>query len=273
MKRATFPSHLILNVTLCYLLCYSKKKLCAIYGKWTECLYTIDAATFDAHKKTDKKSPEDRKTNKRVSFNVVGPRAVTGAVTSACVWCRTAWTRSRRRCLHLMPKQSRSSQAASSSGRSRLARETPPRSGLVNEAGIMGRILLASLKNSVLSSLQQFYAFSTFAMQLNALEKSMEGVIAPTDSRLRPDIRALENGDIGTLCGSDTAGSGSCSHWVPERTTACVDLASAEKKRLEEKQRMARKNRSKSTDEWKTRQVDPTRPVPSCFAGALLTAF
>lgn len=131
----------------------------------------------------------------------------------------------------------------------------------VNEAGIMGRILLASLKNSVLSSLQQFYAFSTFAMQLNALEKSMEGVIAPTDSRLRPDIRALENGDIGTLCGSDTAGSGSCSHWVPERTTACVDLASAEKKRLEEKQRMARKNRSKSTDEWKTRQVDPTRPV------------
>lgn len=35
-------------------------------------------------------------------------------------------------------------------------------------------------------------------MQLNALNKSMEGVIPPTDSRLRPDIRALENGDIGT---------------------------------------------------------------------------
>ena len=26
----------------------------------------------------------------------------------------------------------------------------------------------------------------------------MEGVISPTDSRLRPDIRAMENGDIGT---------------------------------------------------------------------------
>lgn len=40
-------------------------------------------------------------------------------------------------------------------------------------------------------------------MQLNALEKSMEGVIPPTDSRLRPDIRALENGDIGTWYRSD----------------------------------------------------------------------
>ncbi|KAG7214820.1 hypothetical protein INR49_010712 [Caranx melampygus] len=64
-------------------------------------------------------------------------------------------------------------------------------------------------------------------MQLNELEKSMEGVMPPTDSRLRPDIRAMENGDI--------------------------DLASAEKKRLEEKQRIARKNRTKSTEDWKTR--------------------
>lgn len=47
------------------------------------------------------------------------------------------------------------------------------------------------------SSLLQFYAFSTFAMQLNELEKHMEGVLPPTDSRLRPDIRAMENGDIG----------------------------------------------------------------------------
>ncbi|KAM7400589.1 hypothetical protein PAMA_005001 [Pampus argenteus] len=120
-----------------YILDKSKKKLCAIYGKWTECLYTVDPATFDAHKKTDRKNSEGKKGNK------------------------------------------------------------------------------------------QFYAFSTFAMQLNELEKSMEGVIPPTDSRLRPDICAMENGDI--------------------------DLASAEKKRLEEKQRIARKNRTKSTEEWKNR--------------------
>lgn len=122
----------------------------------------------------------------------------------ACLWCRTVWMRSQRRCLHRMLKPSRSSQAASSSGRSHLARKTPPRSDwLENEARIMGGTLLPSLTSSILFCLQQFYAFSTFAMQLNALEKSMEGVIAPTDSRLRPDIRALENGDIGTLYHSD----------------------------------------------------------------------
>lgn len=48
-------------------------------------------------------------------------------------------------------------------------------------------------------SLWQFYAFSTFAMHLNELETSMEGVVPTTDSRLRPDIRAMENGDIGTV--------------------------------------------------------------------------
>lgn len=44
----------------------SKKKLCAIYGKWTECLYTVDPATFDAHKKTEKKNPDEKKGNKQV---------------------------------------------------------------------------------------------------------------------------------------------------------------------------------------------------------------
>lgn len=52
-------------------------------------------------------------------------------------------------------------------------------------------------------SLLQFYAFSTFAMQLNDLDKSMEGVLPPTDSRLRPDIRAVENGDIGSVLALD----------------------------------------------------------------------
>lgn len=63
--------------------------------------------------------------------------------------------------------------------------------------------LLPSVKNSISFCLEQFYAFSTFAMQLNELEKSIGGVIPPTDSRLRPDIRALENGDIGNVSDSD----------------------------------------------------------------------
>ncbi|XP_035527412.1 oxysterol-binding protein-related protein 1-like isoform X2 [Morone saxatilis] len=159
-----------------YILDKSKKKLCAIYGKWTECLYTVDSTTFDAHKKTDRKNSEEKKGNKQSSVDeepeeMPPPDAETVQVIpgSELIW-------------KITPRPDNSA---------------------------------------------KFYAFSTFAMHLNELEKSMEGVIPPTDSRLRPDIRAMENGDI--------------------------DLASAEKKRLEEKQRMARKNRNKSTDEWKTR--------------------
>lgn len=45
---------------------YSKKKICAIYGKWTECLYTVDPAAFDLHKKADKKTAEEKKCSKQV---------------------------------------------------------------------------------------------------------------------------------------------------------------------------------------------------------------
>uniref|UniRef100_A0AAY4CPZ7 Oxysterol-binding protein n=1 Tax=Denticeps clupeoides TaxID=299321 RepID=A0AAY4CPZ7_9TELE len=159
-----------------YILDKSKKKVCAIYGKWTECLYTVDSATFDSHKKADKKSVEEKKSNKQVSVDeepeeMPLPEAETVQVIpgSELVW-------------KISPRPANSA---------------------------------------------QFYAFTTFAMQLNEMDESMEQVLPRTDCRLRPDIRAMENGDI--------------------------DKASAEKKRLEEKQRGARKNRSKSSDEWKTR--------------------
>uniref|UniRef100_A0A7N9B1F5 Oxysterol-binding protein n=1 Tax=Mastacembelus armatus TaxID=205130 RepID=A0A7N9B1F5_9TELE len=159
-----------------YILDKSKKKLCAIYGKWTECLYTVDPATFDTHKKSDKKSSDDKKGSKQVS------------------------------------------------GFTEPEEMPPPDAETVQV--IPGSELIWKITPRPDNS-AKFYAFSTFAMQLNELTKSMEGVIPPTDSRLRPDICAMENGDI--------------------------DLASAEKKRLEEKQRMARKNRNKATEEWKTR--------------------
>uniref|UniRef100_A0A6A7FV43 Oxysterol-binding protein n=3 Tax=Hirondellea gigas TaxID=1518452 RepID=A0A6A7FV43_9CRUS len=74
----------------------------------------------------------------------------------------------------------------------------------------------------------QYYHFTSFALGLN--EKNPEALedLAPTDSRLRPDIRLLEEGDI--------------------------EGASNEKTRLEEKQRDTRKTRKKKyKDEWKSR--------------------
>lgn len=53
-------------INICSFCVYSKKKLCAIYGKWTECLYTVDPAAFEAHKKTDKKNSDEKKGTKQV---------------------------------------------------------------------------------------------------------------------------------------------------------------------------------------------------------------
>ena len=54
--------------------------------------------------------------------------------------------------------------------------------------------------------------------------------LPPTDSRFRPDIRKMEEGDI--------------------------DLAGQEKNRLEEKQRMTRQLMEKRREEWQPRSVD-----------------
>ncbi|KAK7889578.1 hypothetical protein WMY93_025138 [Mugilogobius chulae] len=156
-----------------YILDKSKKKLCSLYGKWTECMYVIEPAAFEAHKKNDKKTPEEKKAKSggEEQEEVPSPAADT---------------------VQMIPG-------------SQLLWRIAPRPA-----------------NSA-----QMYSFTSFAMQLNELHKDMEGVIPQTDCRLRPDIRAMENGDI--------------------------DLASEEKKRLEEKQRAGRKNRAKSDEEWKTR--------------------
>lgn len=43
----------------------SKKKVCVLYGKWTECMYAVDPATFEAHKKNDK-ATDGKKSSKEV---------------------------------------------------------------------------------------------------------------------------------------------------------------------------------------------------------------
>lgn len=96
----------------------------------------------------------------------------------------------------------------------------------------------------------QMYSFTCFSMRLNELCQDMVGAIPQTDCRLRPDIRAMENGDIGKSWRSWTHGM---ENWVSTTFALLVDLASQEKKRLEEKQRTARKSLSKAGEEWKTR--------------------
>ncbi|KAL1022912.1 hypothetical protein UPYG_G00034110 [Umbra pygmaea] len=157
-----------------YILDKSKKKVCSLYGKWTECMYTIDSAALEKHKKSGKVT-EEKKNSKQGSGEETGdiPQPETDTVE------------------------------------------------VISGSQLLWRIAQRPANST------EMYSFTSFAMQLNELDKDMEGIIPKTDCRLRPDIRAMENGDI--------------------------DLASEEKKRLEEKQRASRKSRSKSDDEWKSK--------------------
>lgn len=64
---------------------------------------------------------------------------------------------------------------------------------------------------------ESMYNFTFFTLQLNYLPPGLKEKLPPTDSRLRPDQRALEEGDL--------------------------VKAAAEKSRLEESQRKLRKER------------------------------
>ena len=65
---------------------------------------------------------------------------------------------------------------------------------------------------------------------MNEMSAELRQKLPPTDSRLRPDQRALENGDL--------------------------KFASSEKQRIEEKQRSMRKAREKAREKWKPRYFE-----------------
>lgn len=155
----------------------SKKKLAVIYGKWTECMWSVDPQAYEAHKKSEKKGDNKKQKNEELE----------GAENDD-------------------------------------ADDMPEVQETVSV--VPGSTLLWRIDSRPAHS-AMMYNFTNFAMCLNELEPSMEAVLPPTDCRFRPDIRAMENGNM--------------------------DEASKEKERLEEKQRAARKERAKTDEEWSTR--------------------
>ncbi|XP_067096283.1 oxysterol-binding protein-related protein 2-like [Osmerus mordax] len=155
----------------------SKKKKCVIYGKWTECMWSVDPQTYDLNKKAEKKAD---------------------------------------------PKKAKQEEPEGAENDD--ADDMPEAQETV--AVIPGSTLLWRISSRPAHS-TEMYNFTNFAMALNELEPGMEGTLAPTDCRLRPDIRAMEHGNM--------------------------DEASREKERLEEKQRAARKERARTEEEWSTR--------------------
>ncbi|KAI0095308.1 Oxysterol-binding protein-domain-containing protein [Irpex rosettiformis] len=73
-------------------------------------------------------------------------------------------------------------------------------------------------------NVSDYYGFTAFGITLNEITSDLVGRLPPTDSRLRPDVRALEEGD--------------------------VDLAEDEKHRVEELQRERRRQGQERKPRW-----------------------
>uniref|UniRef100_A0A3P8V687 Oxysterol-binding protein n=1 Tax=Cynoglossus semilaevis TaxID=244447 RepID=A0A3P8V687_CYNSE len=155
----------------------SKKKRCIIYGKWTECMWSVDPHTYETHKKSEKKGDSKKHKNEE-------------------------------------------QQGAENDD----ADDMPEVQETVSV--IPGSTLLWRIDSRPAHS-ATMYNFTNFAMSLNELVPGMEAILPSTDCRFRPDIKAMENGNM--------------------------DDASKDKERLEEKQRAARKERARNQEEWSTR--------------------
>ncbi|XP_071962881.1 oxysterol-binding protein-related protein 1-like isoform X2 [Antedon mediterranea] len=166
-----------------YIIDKKKKKLCYLFGNWTEYFYSMDADSYEQAKKAAREEKGKRRHSKS---NPGSPTVERGP-----------------------------------GGIDNLDFGINPEGPEFNSATLMWRVTKRP-DNS-----PQYYSFTNFALQLNNLTPAIEKAACPTDGRLRPDIRHLENGDI--------------------------DSASDEKHRLEEKQRAARKLRTKLKDTWHTR--------------------
>ncbi|THU91620.1 oxysterol binding protein [Dendrothele bispora CBS 962.96] len=76
----------------------------------------------------------------------------------------------------------------------------------------------------------EYYGFTSFGITLNEMSSDVVGKLPPTDSRLRPDVRALEEGDL--------------------------DTAESEKNRVEEMQRERRRKGKEPQPRWFKQEGD-----------------
>ncbi|EST06283.1 Oxysterol-binding protein [Kalmanozyma brasiliensis GHG001] len=88
---------------------------------------------------------------------------------------------------------------------------------------------------------EDYYGFTHFAMSLNEITDDIKDILPPTDSRLRPDQRAFEEGE--------------------------VDKAEDLKKKLEEAQRSRRKKLEESGDSHKPKWFHKSKDAPEWVYG------
>ncbi|XP_014252702.1 oxysterol-binding protein-related protein 1 isoform X2 [Cimex lectularius] len=190
-----------------------KKKLNFLYGKWTDFIRCTDISSYEDYLKENAhkfRSSESKGPQSNSDSPAHTPKKVLAKLNS----------------LKVGPFKSQNSIVESDEGPPEEAAEGGdiPKCDSTYSIDIPNSSTLWEATPRP-ANCSEFYQFTLFAMSLNELEPGMEKKLCPTDCRLRPDIRKLENGDL--------------------------DGAAAEKTRLEEKQRKARK--AKKGNEWKPR--------------------
>uniref|UniRef100_A0A1Y9H2P0 Oxysterol-binding protein n=1 Tax=Anopheles dirus TaxID=7168 RepID=A0A1Y9H2P0_9DIPT len=201
----------------------NKRKTHFLYGKWTEFIKCTDYASYEEYVKENahkfKRNADDRSKSPNESPGNT-PRKVLSKLNS----------------LKMSSFKSLSIQEPDDPPEP--SEGDIPKSDSTYSIDIPNSVTLWEAESRPANT-AEYYQFTNFAMSLNQLEDHMKQprALCPTDSRLRPDIRKLEQGDL--------------------------DGAAAEKTRLEEKQRENRKKNKKSQDEltlfprWFKQDVNP----------------
>ncbi|KAL3289347.1 hypothetical protein HHI36_022784 [Cryptolaemus montrouzieri] len=186
-----------------------KQKLYFIYGKWTEFIKSTEYVNYEEYLKENshKLKKEDVRSKSPNDSPCHTSKKVLQKLNS----------------LKVSPFKSMSVQESMED--SNLPESSDiPKSDSAYSIDIPNSIIIWQVKPRPLQS-GDYYQFTEFAMSLNEMEQGMKKYLCPTDSRLRPDIRKLEQGDM--------------------------DGAASEKNRLEEKQRCSNKSRkSKKENNW-----------------------
>ena len=198
---------------------FRKKKLLFLYGRWTELLKCTDIDSYEEYMKLNpnKFKRQEERSKSPSDSPAHTPRKVLSKLNS----------------LKMSSFRSLSIQDDAHEAPPDRSPEPDgdiPRSQSVYSIDIPNSMTLWEVDPRPQNS-GNYFSFTNFAMSLNEIESHMKPpkTLCPTDSRLRPDIRKLEEGDI--------------------------DGAIAEKTRLEEKQRETKKSRKakKGADDWQPR--------------------
>lgn len=181
------------------------KRLRFVYGKWSHYIKSVEYSEYEKYMRDNQQKlfripdhPDHNQTNGLTSglsaVNLSGsPNSVNNNNISA------------------QSEQCSSKQKQSTKGGDKKSDSKFVKSDSAQSLDIPNARTLWRLQTQYLS---EYYNFTLFTMKLNELTPELEKTLPRTDSRFRPDVRKLEEGDL--------------------------EAAASEKQRLEEKQREAR---------------------------------